>query len=73
MKVELIEVDNKVKYPYIGEHIDSKVLVLFIERERGTVIGTGDTGSVYTIGQFDTAWHEDAFVPYSGKVQLSND
>lgn len=74
MKVELNEIKkNPLRvYPYIGKHPQSKVVVLFTEKDSGFVLEEGDR-SGYGMGEYSPDWNEGAFYIFEGEIVLSND
>lgn len=58
-------------YPYIGKHPQTKVVVLFTEKDSGVVLEEGD-GSSFERGKYSPDWNEAAFKLFEGEVVLSN-
>ena len=59
-----------MKYPYIGQSIWNKILVLFYKPEYGVVIKNSLHQGVYDVGAVSSTWNEKtAFLPYKGKFE----
>ena len=62
--------EAKPKYPYLGESKANKRVVLFCNKDCGTVIFQGrDT---YPVGYYTATWDEKVYIPYTEKITLVN-
>jgi hypothetical protein len=71
MKVEVVDKEenlNYVQYPLLGK--SGALIVLFVDRDKGTVIRPND---YYNIGHFSEDWDMSCFKKLEGKVILEND
>jgi hypothetical protein len=57
------------RFPFIG--IKDKLVVLFEEEKKGTVLYCFD-GGFYHIGEYRTDWIMDLFEPYYGEFIINN-
>jgi hypothetical protein len=72
MKVEVIEKEEAVEYPYLGKSESNGDIVLFTARKTGMCIASnkGHIGQYLVEG---TGWNENNFKQLNGKVILEND
>ena len=59
------------KYPYIGIHPTTNLIVLFTAENSGFVINCGDNIR-YKLGHYAYDWLEPDFKHYTGQVILEN-
>jgi len=72
MKVKVKDIkEEKEKYPYLG--------VAYSDGQEGVILFTRkDTGTclkhwAWEIGHYCEHWHEGAFEPFKGTIELKND
>jgi hypothetical protein len=61
-------------YPYLGIHKSGYPVVLFTERNQGTVVSISPNPDVYTdfLGEFRKDWIMDYFDKFTGRIVLEN-
>jgi hypothetical protein len=64
-------IDQKKKYPWIGQHKTTKVIVLFEDESTGTIINTGSAGE-QNLGYHSVYWTEFEFSPYYGTISINS-
>ena len=71
MKAEIIEkeCESKSAYPCLMQS-DSKLVVLFVEKGRGTVVVTNGE---WKVGDFSGNWIMNSFHKFEGRLILEND
>ena len=65
---------KKESYPLLKERVDHETayVVLFHAPNQGMVVARSKY-TRYQIGFYTTSWMEKLFVPYQGKITLSNE
>jgi hypothetical protein len=57
-------------FPCIMQSTVNDLIVLFMDRGRGTVVNKGT--AIYEIGHYSDGWEFSQFVPYAGTITLRN-
>lgn len=73
MKVQVKEKEpnKEIKYPCLMKAESTKMIVLFLDEKKGTVVSRG--GGLYELGDYLTNWEMEAFTPFNGTITLQND
>ena len=66
MNIELIEVEEKSIYPYIGVTESEYTIVLFRDENKGVAIKSTKEQ------ELQTEWNESVFKRYEGYIEISN-
>lgn len=64
--------EEESKYPYIGISTDGLDVVLFTKKKTGVVIYSNRKDHISPIGYLCDGWYEQYFIPFKGKITLSN-
>ena len=65
-------VKKDTTYPCLGIFNDTGRIVLFINKNTGTLIAGKDDDKIYSIGRYTNSWSND-WVPYTGTITLTNE
>lgn len=73
MKVKVYEKEpiKKIKYPCLMKSGDAKIIVLFCDEQKGTVVSSKD--GLYKLGEYGGDWEMGFFTPFNGTITLQND
>jgi hypothetical protein len=74
MESKLIKSEIEINYPCLMEYEDTKyntkVVVLFKEKNCGTIISSNNER--YTLGGYFYSWTMNCFKPFKGEIKLNN-
>lgn len=63
------------KYPYLGIDRETGLVVLFVEKDTGTLVHDSEIknpSDKNRIGHYSQIWHENEFEYFNGNLVLSN-
>jgi hypothetical protein len=71
MTSTIIEKEDRyvIPFPKIMQNGDKTLIILFVEKESGTVIFTDK--ELYPVGEYRTDWHKENFSDWYGTIELS--
>ena len=72
MKTEIIKnnIKKEIEYPCLMKSKGNEYIILMTEERCGTVL---NKNIYHKIGYTSNVWSMEAFIPFNGKLQLSND
>lgn len=76
IKTEIVKniSEEKSIYPCLKRSTRNDIIVLFSEKNTGTIVHIGPNEKVFsTVGIHETTWGEEVFfIPFNGEVALRN-
>ena len=57
----------------VNKEPEYDLIILFSDKDNGTVISDNDTDSPYEVGYYSKAWEMQDFTDFEGSITLSND